>query len=713
MRNPSYWKRSLAAAGICLAALLAMPVLAWAQLGAGALTNTNTYEGREEGEEIPLDLEKGSFGKSLPFDVIFKVSGAMPPGFGQGSQVDARFVEFKRPPDCASFFNQYTLSRQPLSNLNDTDSIPVRRRRRAVAIEQSGFRQATVFDASGVNIQARLLQNMVRLGEASPDAAAAVDAAAAAAPKGARFLVDFPALRPNHYYCFQFVSRRALSKEDLEVLHLKFQEAVDKELRETKYQERREDYTTFKVGVEDYENLRITLSAVIEEELAEGSNQVVLAPPNSFFNAGARLEDITGRYREQFEQIAVKTVGARLLAIDAFDEQIGLAMLTLGQLADKKFNVQVPDGAGGKTEVTMDGRNALLRSQNPQVVALLEQLKEAGIDLTELVGTTAESRERLKARLGGLDADEPLARALPEIWDSAELEARIDSIQTLSQAVQKLTKIASAASVKSDPLNIPQPDASDQDKADLVEYKKQLEISKRLDDEDDVEFYQKKVDALQALVDGKAESKIPKVNLFFLAAQYLDGAATQLRELQKLLRSREEDIAGWVRQVLVEEQASLIVGGTTVADYDTRAIWYMSADIGSGISDLEDFFTYVGWNIYLRPVNKKAHLSWGARPFGIGEEIMRRFSFTIGVVQSGFDTRDGQYEGVIGNNAAVLGAGFRINDSLRFSVGGMLFESQNPDPLVENSRLEWSPYAAISLDWNIGASFSGLLPKNK
>lgn len=89
---------------------------------------------------------------------------------------------------------------------------------------------------------------------------------------------------------------------------------------------------------------------------------------------------------------------------------------------------------------------------------------------------------------------------------------------------------------------------------------------------------------------------------------------------------------------------------------------------------------------------------------------MRRFSFTIGVVQSGFDEVEGEFEGVIGNNAAVLGAGFRINDSLRFSVGGLIFESQDPDPLVDSTRLTWSPYVAISLDWNIGASLSGLLP---
>ena len=335
MTYPSYSKRLSGAAGLCLVALLVAPAVARAQIGAGALTGANTYEGREEGETIPIDLARASFAKTLPFDVNFKVSGPMPARFGRSSRVDARFVEFKRPPDCASFFNQYTLTRQTLSDLNETDAIPVRRRRTSTAIEQSGFRQATIFDASGITLQA----GMVPIGgtgqvpgDQAPDA-----------PQGASFLVDFPALRPNHYYCFQFIARRALSEEDLEALHQAFQKAVDEELRKDTYHRDAGDLTTFRVSREDYEDLRVTLSATIEEQLAN-ENQVVLAPPNSFFNVGARLEDITASYREEFEQIAVRTVGARLITIGAFDDQVDSAVEVLRQLADADFEVTMADG---------------------------------------------------------------------------------------------------------------------------------------------------------------------------------------------------------------------------------------------------------------------------------------------------------------------------------------------------------------------------------
>jgi len=75
MKNPSYPIRTPRAAGLCLAALLLAPAIAPAQIGAGALTGTNTYEGREEGEVIAINLTTGSFGETLPFDVTFKVAG--------------------------------------------------------------------------------------------------------------------------------------------------------------------------------------------------------------------------------------------------------------------------------------------------------------------------------------------------------------------------------------------------------------------------------------------------------------------------------------------------------------------------------------------------------------------------------------------------------------------------------------------------------------
>ena len=721
MTYPSYSKRSLGAAGLCLAALWLTPVPAPAQIGAGALTGTNEFAGFEEGETYAIDLAKGSFARKLPFDVVFKVAGPMPARFGSGSRVDARFVEFKRPPDCASFFNQYSLTRQRLADLNESEAIPVRRRQRSVAIETSGFRQATVFDASGQTLQAGLVPiggGQGGAGEAGP-------------PKGASFIVDFPALRPNHYYCFQFISRRALSKEDLETVHQAFQQAVDEELRRDVYQEERADYTTFKVAVDDYEKMRVTLSAVLEENLAN-ENQVVLAPPDSFFNVGATLGEIGRDYREEFEKIAVRTVGARLAAIKNFDQELGNAVRALRQVAETKYQVPVEGDEDAKQEMTGLAL-VLARQDRPGVAEFMQRLRDAGLEPGELVSF---SEEQLGKRLMGVPIQDRLtAPALKNVWDPQVVQQRIDSLQALSAALENLIPLATEAGIDLEARQVNVTPISKQQvensRQTLARLRSQIELfDDAIAEPGNVELNpseltaaelreikadrQAEIDALEkTLADQEAQlakgDVTPRVNLVYQATRFLGDAVTNLQSLQRLLEERSADIGDWVRQVLVEERASLVVGATTVADYDTRAKWYMSADIGSGISELEDFFTYVGWNIYLRPVNKKAHLSWAARPFGVGEELLRRFSFTLGVVQTGFDEKDGQFKGVIGGNAAVLGAGFRINDSLRFSVGGLLFESQNPDPLIDSSKLEWSPYMAISVDWNIGASLSGLL----
>ena len=430
MTYPSYSKRATGVAALGLAALLLAPVAAHAQIGAGALTNANTYEGREEGETINVNLATASFDKTLPFDVNFKISGQMPPRFGRASRVDARFVEFNRPPDCASFFNQYTLTRQTLSDLNETDSIPVRRRQRSVALETSGFRQATIFDSSGVTLQA----GMVPIGGTGQGLGDQPDA-----PQGASFLVDFPALRPNHYYCFQFISRRALSEEDLEALHEAFEKAVDEELRDEKYLQEIGDFTVFQVGADDYESLRVTLSATIEEQLAN-QDQVVLAPPNSFFNVGAGLEDITAKYREEFEEITQRTGGGRLTAIDAFDEKVKDAVALLRQMADREFKVKTKGPDGQDLQGTLTGRQLVMTSENPEV-------KELG---SELLGLAPD---QLEERFEGVPAGMSLPPDLADTWaiDDPEdddtvlsIQERIDNIQALSGFLDTLASAAAA-----------------------------------------------------------------------------------------------------------------------------------------------------------------------------------------------------------------------------------------------------------------------------
>ncbi len=49
----------------------------------------------------------------------------------------------------------------------------------------------------------------------------------------------------------------------------------------------------------------------------------------------------------------------------------------------------------------------------------------------------------------------------------------------------------------------------------------------------------------------------------------------------------------------------------------------------------------------------------------------------------------------------LVSGGLRISDFFRFSLGALVFKEPNPDPLVGQNRLAWSPLISFSVDWNV------------
>lgn len=156
----------------------------------------------------------------------------------------------------------------------------------------------------------------------------------------------------------------------------------------------------------------------------------------------------------------------------------------------------------------------------------------------------------------------------------------------------------------------------------------------------------------------------------------------------------------------------------TVAAYETRATWYMSADAGGAVAyDLEEVFTYGGVNVYFRPVNKKAPLRWS--DFRRGHrwmEFRKRFSVMFGLPVDDVAQDDPNLDPLVQGKPALVAVGLRVTDYLRVSWGGLVFEERNPDPLVDEERLAWSPFLSLSLDWNIAGTvqkiFGGVFDRN-
>ncbi len=180
------------------------------------------------------------------------------------------------------------------------------------------------------------------------------------------------------------------------------------------------------------------------------------------------------------------------------------------------------------------------------------------------------------------------------------------------------------------------------------------------------------------------------------------------------LANRTTVLAGVVENFYKEQVDKLRASGTTMANYEVRANWYLALDLGiAWAEDVEDFFTYVGTNIYFRPVNKKAHLRWSDfRKGQFRSELFKRLSVTIGISIDDL-SRDNQFlppsqetltQGLIGNKPLIFAAGLRLSDFMRLSVGALVFKDQDPNPLIDETKLAWSPLVSISIDWNLSGT---------
>lgn len=177
-----------------------------------------------------------------------------------------------------------------------------------------------------------------------------------------------------------------------------------------------------------------------------------------------------------------------------------------------------------------------------------------------------------------------------------------------------------------------------------------------------------------------------------------------LLRLQEALSERTNLIRQFVSNLRPEVEEVLSVAGSTLAGYTLRASWYVSADVGLGVAgEIDEIFGYMGANVYFRPVNKKAKLG---PLFGPQKDFWKRFALVVGLPQEKMD-EPGRLMPVIQDRPLVVGAGLRINDLLRMTVGGLVFEKEDPDPLVTSSDgLTATWFFSFSIDWDVKSNFA-------
>lgn len=191
-----------------------------------------------------------------------------------------------------------------------------------------------------------------------------------------------------------------------------------------------------------------------------------------------------------------------------------------------------------------------------------------------------------------------------------------------------------------------------------------------------------------------------------IAAQAAARLANEAGQVATGLAARAaalDTLAASVR--VAAAQVGILIQGTTLGSFKTQQKAFISADFGFGFApELGKTVPYAGTNIYTRPVNKDAPLSSRGG-------FRRRFAFTVGLtVASIADDTPPTRRDLFGSNSLLLGAGYRVTDSMRLGGGAILFEAEDPNPLIESWDLSTSYYLNLSFDWDVLGFFRDFGP---
>lgn len=185
-----------------------------------------------------------------------------------------------------------------------------------------------------------------------------------------------------------------------------------------------------------------------------------------------------------------------------------------------------------------------------------------------------------------------------------------------------------------------------------------------------------------------------------------------LARLQGYLSAIQGELADrrTARQAVAAEfatraQEMVLLAASTQPDFVTAQRNYLSGDAGIvWAPELEDFSSYVGTNIYARPINKSASIS----QFGnFWQTLDRRVSLTLGLTVGGVGD-DATRDDLFSNQSLVLGVGARMSGSLRLMVGALVFKELDPNPLVDDETIAVTPFLSLSFDVDVVPALTGL-----
>lgn len=179
----------------------------------------------------------------------------------------------------------------------------------------------------------------------------------------------------------------------------------------------------------------------------------------------------------------------------------------------------------------------------------------------------------------------------------------------------------------------------------------------------------------------------------------------QAADLESALADRAAARAALAAEFKTRVEVIVLLAGTTLADFVTAQKNYLSGDGGLAFApELDEASSYLGTNIYSRPINKKAALS----QFGnFWQTLDRRTALTLGLTVDGIGD-DTTREDLIGSQSLLVGLGVRLTASMRVTAGAIVFIEKDPNPLVDDDSLAATPFLSLSFDVNVVPALTGL-----
>ena len=148
--------------------------------------------------------------------------------------------------------------------------------------------------------------------------------------------------------------------------------------------------------------------------------------------------------------------------------------------------------------------------------------------------------------------------------------------------------------------------------------------------------------------------------------------------------------------------------------FETRAKFRITPDfgyVGYGFQEGFNGFTpYLGFQIEFRYFDKNI-------PFKLipNKTIWHRLSFNTGITLASLK-KDGQREDFFKDKSLLMGFGFRLSNALRLTGGTIIFNREDPNPLIDNKQLGVTPFVGLSIDLSLKQllnDMSGLIPLNR